>query len=96
MFRRFLPTIVAGFCVLYFSYSASAETVIRGPYLQSGTPTSIVVRWRTDVATDSRVSYGTVLGNLTSMVDDTTVTTEHEVRLTGLSADTTYYYAIGS
>jgi hypothetical protein len=37
-----------------------------------------------------------VLENLTSMVDVASVTTEHEVRLTGLSADTTYFYAIGS
>lgn len=29
--------------------------VTRGPYLQTGTSASIVVRWRTDVATDSRV-----------------------------------------
>src|SRR6266576_5561490 len=36
----------------------SAATVTRGPYLQMGTPTSIVVRWRTDSATDSFVRYG--------------------------------------
>ena len=84
MSRRILPAIVAAFCVFYFTYSASAETVARGPYLQIATPTSIVVRWRTDVPTDSQVSYGTSLGNLTNQVADITMTTEHEIRLTGL------------
>ena len=36
----------------------SAQQVIRGPYLQQGTPTSVVVRWRTDVPTDSAVKFG--------------------------------------
>src|SRR5206468_3673233 len=37
--------------------SAVSETfghLTRGPYLQLGTPASIVVRWRTDVATDTQ------------------------------------------
>jgi len=54
------------------------------------------VRWRTDTATDSRVSYGPAQGKLTSQVDLSTLRTEHEVQLTGLTPDTTYYYAIGS
>jgi len=71
-------------------------TVTRGPYLQQGTPDSVVVRWRTATATDSRVRFGNAPGNLTSSVDDATVTTEHEVKLIGLAADTTYYYSVGS
>src|ERR1041384_6569762 len=31
----------------------------RGPYLQSGSSTSMVIRWRTDWFTDSVVSWGT-------------------------------------
>src|SRR5690606_35511114 len=38
---------------------ADAQTVTRGPYLQIPTPNGIVVRWRTDVPTDSRVAMGT-------------------------------------
>ncbi len=70
--------------------------VTRGPYLQQGTPTSVIVQWRTVRATDSRVRYGDAPGNLTSMVDVAGSTTEHAVTLTGLAADTTYYYSIGS
>lgn len=47
-----------------------AASVTRGPYLQMGTPTSVVVRWRTDVVTDSRVTYGTAPDNLISSVQD--------------------------
>jgi len=77
--------------------AADAATVTRGPYLQLGTDTSVVVRWRTDVATDSRVSYGSAPGGLDSFVDGPAGTrTEHEVQLSGLARDARYYYAVGT
>jgi len=82
--------------ILFIPVTAYALLVIRGPYLQMGTPNSITVRWRTDLATDSRVSYGAIIGNLTFAVDNPTVTTEHQVTLSGLTANTRYYYAVGS
>ena len=63
---------------------AQAQTLTRGPYVQLGTPTSIVVRWRTDLATDSEVQYGPSPGSLTETVVSPTGTTEHEVPLSGL------------
>ncbi len=36
--------------------------VTRGPYLQLGTPNSVVVRWRTNVPTDSRLRFGSAAG----------------------------------
>ena len=94
---RLIPIGVAAIIVFILTSAAVyAAVVTRGPYLQTGTPNSVIVRWRTDVATDSRVSYGTVLGNLTSVVDNPTVTTENEVTLSGLMANTTYYYAVGT
>ncbi|MGH7725290.1 MAG: metallophosphoesterase [Candidatus Eiseniibacteriota bacterium] len=77
-------------------YSTSAASVTRGPYLQNGTPDAITVRWRTSVPTSSRVLFGSSPGNLTTSVDDLAPTTEHEVRLTGLSPETRYFYAVGS
>jgi hypothetical protein len=70
--------------------------VTRGPYLQVGSQTGITIRWRTDVATNSRVTFGTTHGTYTNTVDSATVTTEHIVRLSGLTPDTKYYYTIGS
>jgi acid phosphatase type 7 len=79
-----------------FLPSLQAAVVTRGPYLQVSTTSSIVIRWRTDVATDSMVKYGLVQGSLTSSVSDGTLTTEHEIKVTGLSPDTKYFYSVGS
>ena len=68
----------------------------RGPYLQMGNETAVTIRWRTDAPTDSRFEAGTSLGNYTHSAYNATLTTEHEVRLTGLSADTKYFYRFGS
>jgi hypothetical protein len=70
--------------------------VVRGPYLQLGTPTSVIVRWRTSAGTDSVVRYGATENNLDQSTRVSMLTTEHEVQLSGLSPDTKYYYSIGS
>jgi hypothetical protein len=82
--------------VLLSSSLALAATVVRGPYLQSASSDSITVRWRTDTATDSRVQYGASSGSLTSLASNATSTTEHIVKLTGLSPNTKYFYNVGS
>ena len=68
----------------------------RGPYLQDATPTSIVVRWRTDIPTTSRVRFGPAPGGLVDVEELSSPTLEHAVALTGLAPATTYYYAVGS
>ncbi|MCW5906498.1 MAG: metallophosphoesterase [Chitinophagales bacterium] len=89
-------------CLLVFLFSITihrslpAQSVTRGPYLQSQGPNSIIIRWRTDSLTDSRVYYGDTLGATTFFKDSTTLTTEHRVLLTGLTPLTKYYYSIGS
>ena len=71
-------------------------TVVRGPYLQLGTPVSMVIRWRTDQASDSRVIYGSSPASLVNSVEDSALTTEHELLVSGLTPDTTYFYAVGT
>ncbi len=75
---------------------APAVAVTRGPYLQNATSTSMVIRWRTDLATSSTVWFGTEAASPGSTVGTETLTTEHEVAVSGLLPDTRYYYAIGS
>jgi hypothetical protein len=75
---------------------AHALSVTRGPYLQTGTSTGLIVRWRTDTASDSRVRVGTSPTDLTLTFDVATVTTEHVVQVSGLAPQTKYYYSIGS
>src|SRR5258707_777815 len=71
-------------------------TVTRGPYLQQGGTTNVIVRWRTDVRTDSLVRYGASPGNLNQIASDAMATTDHEVRMTGLSPNTKYFYSVGT
>ena len=73
-----------------------AQTVVRGPYLQSGTSSSVIIKWRTDEATDSVVRYGLDPDSLTLLASDSESTTEHAVQLTGLSADVKYFYSVGT
>jgi len=70
--------------------------VTRGPYLQLGTATDIVIRWRTDNPTDSRVQYGVEPDCLSSSVTSSELVTEHEIAVTSLQPDTRYCYAIGT
>ncbi len=85
--------------VLIAVFSAAvlfAQTATRGPYLQMGSSSAMTVRWRTSTATDSRVQFGNAAGNLTQSVSDAALTTEHEIRVTGLIANTKYFYSFGS
>lgn len=70
--------------------------LVRGPYLMSGSTTSVVVRWRSQAASNSRVRYGLSVDNLDQQVTVSGTRTNHEVRVTGLQPDTKYYYSVGS
>jgi hypothetical protein len=72
-------------------------TLNRGPYLQSGTQTSITIRWKTSNACLGRVRVGPANGTYTTAtVDETCPTTDHIITVSGLTADTKYFYEISS
>ncbi|WP_104734021.1 GEVED domain-containing protein [Hanstruepera ponticola] len=75
-------------------FAALPSEVIRGPYLQSGTSTSVIIKWRTNTSTESIVNYGTSLGALTSNVTDNTPKINHELAITGLTPNTKYFFDI--
>ena len=79
--------------VLFTPGSSAAATLERRPYLQQGTPTSMVVVWNTTADAQGELRWGTSPTALTNVVS-TGLGTRHEVTLTGLSPDTTYYYAV--
>jgi hypothetical protein len=70
--------------------------LLRGPYLQVATPNSMTVRWRTNVYDRSRVRFGTSPDSLKLQVDDSTLVSEHSIKLTGLRPFTKYYYSVGN
>ncbi len=72
-----------------------SQTVIRGPYLQSGTTNSMIVRWRTDAPTNSKILFGTDLFDLKDTIVDFELLLDHEVFIPGLTPNTKYYYALG-
>ena len=85
----------SAFLFLLFNCS-EAQVLLRGPYLQMGTGSSMNIRWRTDIATISRVRYGTSAGSLTNMAEELSSKTEHNIKLTGLSTNTFYWYSVES
>jgi len=75
--------------------SSPDAALIRGPYLQSVTPNSIVVVWETDLPSHGEVAYGETEAYGPSVADPA-VGTRHAVILTGLTPYTVYHYRVES
>ena len=73
---------------------SKAVTLTAGPKAEL-TKSGVTVSWTTDVASGSKVSFGTSADAQTQKVEGT-VSTTHTVTLTGLQPGTTYYYTVGS
>ena len=90
------------FFPFFFSECLQAQTLTRMPYLQAGKQDSITIRWRTNVVCNSQVTWGTSYiaspGTYANSYtqDVGTPVTEHIVRIGGLSADTKYWYTVGT
>jgi PKD repeat protein len=78
------------------SLPAVSQTITRGPYLQLGGSDSVVVRWRTDQPTKTKVWYGAAPDDLDSNVKNSDAVTEHEIQVPNLLPGTRYYYAVGT
>ncbi len=83
----------------------AAAAIVREPYLQQATPTSITIVWQTDLnsASNSRVQFGTVAGNLNQTAlgvavipPSNSAVKNHEVRINGLSPAKKYFYNVGT
>ncbi len=88
--------LLIGICILCLRVDIYAQTIIRGPYLQSGTPNSMVIKWRTNTPTSSRVWYGNNPSNLAFSQTVNGDRTDHEVKVSGLPANSTFYYSVGN
>ena len=69
--------------------------MIRGPYLQQGTDSGIVIRWATDAPSQGRVWYGTG-PDMALTQEEKTINCEHKIELCELTPDTKYYYSVGT
>ena len=68
--------------------------IIRGPYLQQLSDTTVTVKWRTSSPSESELRFGTSIDQLTDTLKDLNPKTDHEVEIVGLSPDQRYYYEI--
>lgn len=75
---------------------ATAQVLIRGPYMTSAAPNSVIIQWQTDIATTTQVRFGLQSTNLNNTFTSVSYTTQHVMKLTGLQAETTYFYSIGT
>ncbi len=78
------------------TFSAVLATIVYNPYLQAGSTTGGVVRWRTSPANTGVVRYGTDMNQLTNSATEGSSTTNHAVQITGLQPNTKYFYSIDS
>ena len=70
-YRKAVVVLVACLVTLtVVAVPSLAVDIVRGPYLQLLTPDSVTIRWRTDVASDLAVHYGTALETLGQTVSD--------------------------
>ena len=90
-----MRTTILSLLLTIIFISANAQDITRGPYLQSLSQTSVIIKWRTPSPKKSTVWYDTTVGGTSFQVNSNTNTTEHELTLTGLSPNTIYYYTVG-
>ena len=87
LFLTFIITIlVAG---------VSIGAIIRGPYLQMQTDTSITITWITDSVSNCQLSWGTNSSQLKNTFVSLS-TQKHNLIINGLKFDWNYYYQISS
>ncbi len=78
-----------------FANSASIPVITRGPYIQSTTAGSTILKWRTNIACDSKVQWG-ASSSFGRSATDAALATDHQVQVTGLTPNTKYFYSIGT
>jgi hypothetical protein len=73
-----------------------AQKITRGPYLQMATPTSMMIRWRTDVAVASKINFGISQTQLTNSKSDDLPKTDHLITIDNLKPNSQYFYAVAT
>jgi len=73
---------------------APEPVITRGPYLQLGTESSMIVRFRTNLTSRAKLVYGTNPNNLTDTTALSIGAINHQIQVSGLAPYTKYYYEI--
>ena len=85
-------------CALFALLSSPvfATKITRGPYFQLMRPHSVYVRYTTDNACDTVVTFRKTFGTEQVTASDNTLVTDHQVKITGFSTFIEYLYTIGT
>jgi hypothetical protein len=75
--------------------AVTLPVITRGAYMVGPSESSVNIQWRTNVACNSEVRFGTSPTALTQVVSDASSVTDHTVNLSNLQQNTLYYYSIG-
>jgi phosphodiesterase/alkaline phosphatase D-like protein len=79
-----------------FTTAVAAAPIITGIVAIPGAAGIATIRWTTNVASNSRVDYGTTPSSLNLSFTDTANVTNHVIQLTGLTQGVTYYFRVSS
>lgn len=88
--------ICFNFVLVSLPAHAAKAKLERGPYLQNLQENAITIMWRTSKRTASIVKYGTKPGEQNKTVSDYLQKKKHKIRITGLKANTKYFYSVYS
>lgn len=91
---RLASSVIASVAMCLGVASASAQTIVRGPYLQQGAATSMIIRWQTDVDVQTILEYGTSPSVMSRSVRGGTASRDHEALISSLQPLTRYYYRV--
>lgn len=68
--------------------------IVRGPYIQNVTTSSVLIHWRTNTPTPSVIKYANKFNKKGKIVANNTLKTEHEITIPNLKTNTKYFYSI--
>jgi acid phosphatase type 7 len=80
---------------VFGQYKELTPNLLRGPYLQAATSSSMIIRWRTDASERGVVRYGTNKDSLNMRAENSGISMEHIVSLRDLHPATRYFYSVG-
>ena len=82
-------------CMLLCTFQNSlGQKIARHPYLQIGGPTSMTIRYRTDIAINSQIEISTDAKTFNRSIQKNNPTSEHKVLIDSLIPNTRYFYRI--
>ncbi|MFC1474675.1 metallophosphoesterase [bacterium] len=96
LIRKLLKVLFAVIVMIGAVAMVSAADIVKGPYLQNVTPTSITICWENDRPESGLVEYATVPGGSRLSAASENIRPFHEVTLSGLSPSTDYRYKVSS